>query len=181
MLQTSLVVVALALSVAGCGGSSKTESSATTAASKPAQTTAAQTTTATTSGQEVKPQSGKPLSTAVWIAKGDAICARANIHRHAQTAKTTQELARLAPQISGYDHIAAVELSKLVPPTAKTSDWNVIVTDAQKLSEFAARVGGYAQVNKFREAEPLMIAAANLQQQLTSIAQRDGFKKCSTQ
>jgi hypothetical protein len=184
MLHTSLAAAALAataVAIAGCGGSSKTGSTATSAASTSAQTSSAQTNTPTATSQEIKLQSGTPLSRGVWIAEGDAICARANIHRHAQTAKTDQEIARLAPQVSGYDHIEATELSKLVPPTAKAKDWRVIVTDAQKLSELTARFGEYAQTNKIHEAQPMLIAAANVQQQLTTIAQRDGFKICSTQ
>ncbi len=183
MSRTSLAVAALTaamLAVAGCG-SSKTEPTATTAASTSAQTPPAQATTATASGEEVKLQPGKPLSTAAWIAKGDAICARANIHRHAQAAKTEAEIARIAPQVAGYDHLEAVELSKLAPPTAKTSDWETIVADAQKLSEFASRLAGYTAVKQFHQAEPMMIVAGKLQQELTAIALRDGFKKCSMQ
>ena len=185
MLCTSfaaLVLAASALAVAGCGGSSKTESTATSAASTtPSSTTTAQSTApTTTTSQVIKIQKGKPLSHTVWITKGDEICAIANLRRHATTAKTEEQVARLAPQISGYDHIEAVELSKLVPPSNMAGDWKLIIANVQKISEFAAQLGEYAQTHRYNAAAPILASAVGVEERLGSIAKRDGFKQCAS-
>ncbi|MGA9283821.1 MAG: hypothetical protein WBV85_00090 [Solirubrobacteraceae bacterium] len=184
-----LALAAVALAVSGCGKSSKAESTSTSAENTPTtQATTTQATTSTTpaatkttSTGEVKLKAGAPLSRAVWIAKGDAICARANIARHAQAAKTEAQIVRLIPQVAAHDHLEAVELSKLVPPANRQSDWKILVGDAQKTSEYAIQLGEYAEAKRYDEAQPLFAAAAKVQEQIEAIGRRDGFKKCSVQ
>ena len=185
MLHTTLAVLALAaiaLALAGCGKSSKTESTATSAAttSAPAQTTSTQPATTTAPVHEIKLASGAPLARSVWIAKGDAICARAHIVRNAQTAKTEADIVRLVPRVAGYDHLEAVELGRLVPPAGMASDWKVLVNDAQEASELVAKLGEYAAAKRYsRDAQPILAMARRLLRQTEAVAGRDGFKKCS--
>jgi hypothetical protein len=175
----AMAFAAAALTVAGCGGSSKTGSTTTSAAVKPAQSTTATQTSPVGSGEEIKVSSGKPLRRAVWIAKGDAICQRTQTMLSTTTAKTTQDFARLLPQAAGYERTEATELAKLVPPTAMIADWRQIIGDLQKVSEFSLKAAQYAQVNNWSAAVPVATAGNKIATELVVIAKRDGFKVCS--
>lgn len=171
-----LVLAAGSLAVGGCGGSSTPRS----ASGSTARSAAPSPATRATAGEEIKLRSGRPLSRAAWIAKGDSICTRANVKLSSTTAKGTQDLARLLPQAAAYEHIEALELSKLVPPSGATGDWQQIVNDLQKYSEFSIRVGEYARVNNLQAAKPIAHAAEETQRALVAIAKRDGFSACAT-
>lgn len=175
-LVAALLAATTVASAAGCGGSSKTTTTNSVAV-KPASTEAAQTKPAVT--EELKVSTGKPLTTRDWIAKGDAICGQANAKLSSTTAKTQQDYARLLPQAAGYERAEATELSKLVPPRGKTSDWQQILTDLVKFSEFSLKAGEYAQVNNFQAAIPIATAGNKAQLELITIAKNDGFKVCS--
>jgi len=182
---SALVIFAAALAFTGCGGSSKNTNTATTSA----QPTSAQTTTTTqtatspttpiTTAAVIKIQTGKPLSRAAWIAKGDAICAIANTKRHANSARTQAEFLRLLPQSAAYDRTEAEELSKVVPPAAKSDDWKKIVTGFQKFSEISARVAAEATSGRISEATALVPSGNSVDLEITVLAKRDGFKACS--
>jgi hypothetical protein len=171
-------LVAAALVVAGCGKSSKAESTATTAtaASTPTATTAPTTTAANVT--HIKVRSGTPLPRTTWIRRGDAICARTNVKLNSTTVKTPQDFARLLPQAAAYDHAEAVELSKLVPPTAMASDWTQVVVGIEKFGELDEKAAEHVLTN-YHLATPILIAANAVQKQWTTIAKRDGFKVCS--
>jgi hypothetical protein len=172
----ALTLAATAFAASGCGGSSKSGTSATTATSTAAASTTAQT---PATSEEIKVVSGTPLSKAVWIKKGDAICAKANAKLDSTTAKTQQDFARLLPQTAAYERAEATELSKLVPPDAQLDDWQRIIVSLQKFSDFSLKAGEYAQVKNFQAASPVIVAANSEQQQLVALAKRDGFKACS--
>ena len=182
MSAKQLAAMALAgavLTAVGCGSSSKTGST-TSAAVLPAQSSTAAQTSTTGSIEEIKVSTGKPLSRAVWIAKADAICGRANVKLSSTTAKTTQDFARLLPQAAGYERIEATELAKLVPPHGREGDWQQIVSALQKFSELSLKAGEYAQVNNWKAATPVAVAGNKAQLEMVAIAKRDGFKVCST-
>ena len=175
----AMAVAAAALTAAGCGSSKSSHTTGTT--------TAAQTTTTATpapapvpaNGQEIKVASGTPLSHATLISKGDAICTRANAKLSTSTARTQEDFARLLPQSASYERTEASELSKLVPPSSLAPDWQHIITDLQKFSELSSRAGEYAAVKNFQAALPLAVAGNKAQQDMVTIAKRDGFKVCS--
>jgi hypothetical protein len=185
MLSQQIVMLALALATTmlvgvGCGGSSKTSSSVSSTATTASQTaTTGQATNAALNSKEITIASGKPLSHAAWIAKGDAICAATNVKLSSTTAKNTHDFARLLPQTAAYERIEAAELSKLVPPTSKADDWKRILAELQKFAEFSEKAGEYARVNNFKAATPVAQAGNNAQRELVAIAKRDGFKICS--
>lgn len=172
----AMTFAAAALIVAGCGGSSKTGSITTSVA---AQSGTATQTSPVGSGEEIKVSSGKPLRRAVWIAKGDAICQRANAALSTTTAKTSQDFARLLPQAAGYERTEATELAKLIPPTAMVADWQHIIGGLQKFSEFSLKAAQYAQVRNWSAAVPVATAGDKAQAELVAVAKRDGFKVCS--
>lgn len=171
-------LAAAALTATGCGGSSKKNAASTTASVVTSATTAAQTKPSST-GAEIKISSGKPLSRAAWISKGDTICGRVNVKLSTTSAHTQQDYARLLPQSAAYERQEAVELSKLVPPARMRADWQQVVTDLQKFSELSIRTGEYAAVNKFQSAMPIARAGNKAQEEMVLVAKRDGFKVCS--
>jgi hypothetical protein len=175
----ALTLAAIAFAVSGCGGSSKSKSTVTAAATTSTQSTTAATPTTIAAGKEIKIKSGPPLPRAVWIAKGDAICASASAKINSVKATTTQDFARLFPQAAAYEHIEAIEMSKLVPPTANANDWAQMITGVQKFSEYSIKLGGYARENKLTIQQPLLALANATQKQVALIAKRDGFKICS--
>lgn len=184
MLHAQLAALALAattLAASGCGGSSKTTSTDSPAAATTAaqSTTSAQITPAVTTAEVIKVQAGTPLSRTVWIAKGDAICARTNTKLSVGTAHTTQQLAQDLPRAASYDHTEAMELSKIVPPADKASDWQQVITGFQKFGELTAQAGEELKNSTFSASSAVLIKATAVQRQATIIAMRDGFKQCS--
>lgn len=182
MLLTQIAAFALAvtmLAVAGCGGSSKTTSSS-KPAKAPTSTAAATVSTTITPATIVTVASGKPLTRAQWIAKGDAICSHMNKQIDASPAvESITDYARVLPQVAVYNKAAAAELSKLVPPASKRSDWNRVVKDIQLVGEYAVRTGEYAQANNLTAFRSLLNKGQTFYTQAAAITKRDGFKKCS--
>ena len=177
----AMALAAAALTVAGCGGSKNNSTTTTSAATAttPAQSTSATNTTAAASGEPIKISTGTPLARSTWIRKGDAICARANSRLSTTTAKTVQDFARLLPQSAGYEREEATQLAKLTPPHGMEADYQQLVTDLQRFSEYSSKAGEYAARNKWQEALPIATAGNKSQEQLIRIAKHDGFKVCS--
>jgi hypothetical protein len=176
-LIATLAVASTLVALSACGSTTKTSSN--TAASSAATTSASNTVSTPVSSEEIRIDSGKPLSRAAWIAKADAVCLRTNIKLSSTTAKTQHDFARLLPQAAAYERAEATELSKLVPPPSMARDWQQIIIGIQKFGEFSARAGEYARVNNFSAALPIATAGNNAQREFTAIAKQDGFKVCS--
>lgn len=173
----ALALVAVALVASGCGGSSKTAGSTTTTTA--ASTAAATTTAATQPTTTVTLATGKPLTHAQWIAKGEAICTRTNSSMSATTAQTPKEFGRTFPQIAIYEHIESQELSKLVPPASKTHDWAQIVNNLQIISEESNVIATDFQAQNYKAGVPILKAAERLHEELNETAKHDGFNECS--
>ncbi len=177
----ALVLAATALTAAGCGSSSKSQSS-TTATNTTAASTAAATTTApspTTTTTSVTIASGKPLSHAVWIAKGDAICAQMIARLGTLQIKTREDYARVLPQGAAFERAAVASMSKLVPPASKTNDWRNIVTAVQFFAENTIRTIPYFISNDAAAGHPLLVAGYKDRLKMDTIAKRDGLKDCA--
>jgi hypothetical protein len=169
---TAALLAAATLAVAGCGGSSKTQSTNTA-------TTAAATATTPTNGTTIAVATGRPLTQATWIAKGDAICTSTNHKMAAISIVSLRELARLEPQIAVYSTNEGEELGKLVPPSSAAHDWAHIVNNLRIYSEYTQKVGQEAQANHFSAAGANLKAARKVHLELQAIARRYGFKYCS--
>jgi hypothetical protein len=171
----ALGLAAVALVASGCGGSSK---KASTTAASTASTTAT-TPAVSPPAASIKVASGRPLTQAGWIAKGDAICSRANEKLATSIITSISNAPRVFRQISVYMQIEAQELSKLVPPKPATHDWAQIVNGLQLDSRYQNTMAGYAQEKKFTFANPLVERSANLHKHVAELAGRHGFKECS--
>jgi hypothetical protein len=177
MLRTQFAAFALAaaaLATSGCGSSKA--GSATTGT---ATTTTTTTTTSSTSTSPATFATGKPLTRAQLIARGDAICASTNAKFAAIIAKTRPEFVHLLPQAAVYLGTEAEGLSRLVPPTSMSGDWTQIVNNIHFASEYVTRVARYFQEKQEKAANQLYEKANKLNSQSEAIAKGDGFKHCS--
>jgi hypothetical protein len=180
----ALTLTASALVASGCGSSSKSEStnaSTGTTAATTATTTAATTPSSTTPSTitSIKVASGKPLTSAQWIVKGDAICARLVTQISGTTARTQQQLAQALTQSAVYERAELARLAKLVPPSTKHQDWQEFLTGLDETAANSITLAGVAQTNKLNLHSPLVTKAQAIQGHMSIIAKHDGFKHCS--
>jgi hypothetical protein len=126
--------------------------------------------------------SPKPLTRAQLTRKADAICRTASAKLEAATkgtsAKTPQQIQRLAAKLSGFEQTALGELGRLVPPPAIEADWKRFVAGAQALAEDIAKLGEYAASKNQAASKSVISSAGATQKQMTAIANRNGFKDC---
>lgn len=162
-----------ALAASGCGSSkpspTSSAASATTATTTPSSVPTTPVTLAT----------GRPLTRAQLIARGDAICASAITKLTATTVRSTPEFARALPQAAIYLGAEAEGLSRLVPPASMTHDWTLIVNDIHFASQYVSRSAQYFKEKLERSAGQLYAKANLLNTQSKAIARRNGFKGCS--
>jgi hypothetical protein len=168
-------LAAIALSAAGCGESSHSRSATAASTSAPATTA----TVATPPPGAIKLASGRPLTRAEWIAKGEAICTRTNTKVSATTVPSEREYPRVLPQLAVYEWTEARELSKLVPPRPKTHDWAQIVSNLQLDGNYLSSLTNYFQAKNRRAAYSLLVTAERLHERLGAIARHDGFNECT--
>jgi hypothetical protein len=173
-----LALAAIALSAPGCGGSSHSQSAATAASTTSAATTTTTVATPPPPTATVKLASGRPLARAEWIARGEAICTRTNTQLSATTGGE-REYPRVMPQLAVYEWTEAQELSKLVPPRAKTHDWAQIVKNLQLDGDYLNTLASYFQTKNKRAGYKLLETAERLHEHLNAIARRDGFSECT--
>lgn len=186
LLATHLAALALAattLVASGCGSSSKNGSTSSSTAASAATTTTTATTapslTAPTTTAAVVIATGKPLTSAEWISKGDAICARLVAQVAASTARTQQELAHALAQKSVYEKAELAKLAKLVPPSSKQSDWQTYLNGLSELADNSAKLAETAQTGKLNLHSSLVASSQEVEKGIHAIATSDGFKHCS--
>jgi hypothetical protein len=172
--MATITVAAMMIATVGCGESTKSTPAAGTMPSKMAKDA-----TSSSVGAGIPIHAGRPLARTAWISRGDAICTRIHAKLSSTTVKSAEDSARLLPQAAAYDHLEATELSQLVPPVGKETDWQTIVNGIQKISELAMRSAEYAQTKNYQAAEPIAVQANAVQHRYAAIAKRDGFKECS--
>jgi hypothetical protein len=181
MLHTQLAALALAatsFAASGCGGSSKTGTT-TPAATTSAATNAAATTSPLPPATPVKVATGQPLTRAQLIAKGDAICARANKLVDTVNVVTKHEIERGFPRAAAFERMETNELSKLVPPASMAHDWGLIISDFHRYVEYADVAARYSEAKKLKAIAPLVPPSEKIHEHINAIAKRDGFKYCS--
>ena len=122
--------------------------------------------------------SAKPLTRAELVSKTNAICKTVTAKFETKSANTTQEIARIAPELASFEQTSLSELSKLVPPAELASDWKQFVAGAETLAEHLSKLGEYAEANKLTEAHKMLIASETIQQEMRAIAKRNGFTEC---
>src|SRR5580693_5178516 len=112
---TTITLMVVTLSVAGCGGSSKPSPKPTQAAQTQAAPPPTQSTT------------GRPLTREQLIAQADAICYKVNVKLASTVITSQRDLAQQLPVLAATERNAAAALSKLVPPASMAADWKVIL------------------------------------------------------
>jgi hypothetical protein len=186
MLHTTLVALALlatTLMAAGCGGSSKAGETSTSAATTPTTTAAGTTAAANTAPVPtvtVKIASGKPLTRAQWIAKGDAICARLNRELDAISVKTAAELPRVLPQEAAYERAEVAQLATLVSPASSAKDWQEFLNATLQWAEGSAKLAEYGRFGDAITRTPLAATVIGIHEHVMKIAKRNGFRACSS-
>jgi hypothetical protein len=163
----ALTLATVTLVASGCGGSSKSSSQV-------ASSTQAATTTQTESTTS-KASSGRTQ----LIAQANAICKSLNIKRNAVHISAVPDYARYLPQVAAWERTAADELERLQPSASLAKDLRKIVEANRLIAANTAKVGQLAAAGKMRATRPLVEATAPVQQQMITIARRDGFKDCA--
>lgn len=164
---------------AGCGGSSKAESK-TSVGSVPVTTVAGATTPAsvTLPAVTVAVGSGRPLTRAQWLARGDRICRRYQTEIEALSVNSITELPRIMPQLAAYVRAKVTQLAKLVPPATKARDWQQFLNESLQVAEASAKLGEYKSPDVNFGLSPLLKAYLALRTNLVKVTKRDGFKVC---
>ncbi len=159
----ALALVATALTVAGCGGSTKTVGA----------------TQASSVGSTQSSSPSGALTRSELIAKADPICRRVNAEISAKVYRTAASIGQLAPELASFEQAATTELRSLTPPASLAQDWHQIVADNQTRAEDTAKLGEYIRAKKQAAANSLLISTGPIQRQMLAIAARDGFNDCS--
>jgi hypothetical protein len=125
--------------------------------------------------------SPKPLTRAELTAKANAICKNVSAKLAAATRggiNNRQDIARIAPELAGFEQTALEELGKLVPPAKLERDWKQFVAGAQTLAENTAKLGEYAKANNLKSGGALIRSSEATRKSMVAIAKRDGLKDC---
>ncbi len=179
----ALALTATTLAVSGCGESSKTASTGTSAAATIATTTAVTTPATTTTpvpAVTVKVASGKPLTRAQWIAKGDAICAHFNAEAETIGVTGVAELPRVLPEEAAFERNTVAQLAKLTPPGPMANDWQRFLNDTLQLAEDADKLAQSGVPDEDLLKSPLARTIQETRRHATRIAKHDGFKACAS-
>ncbi len=122
--------------------------------------------------------SEKPLTHAELVSKANAICKTVTAKLATKSANSVQDIARIAPELASFEQQALSELSKLVPPADLESDWKQFIAGAEMLAENTSKLGEYAKANNLKAARALITSSETTQQQMRTIAVRDGLTEC---
>ncbi|HEV7936797.1 MAG TPA: hypothetical protein VGP18_02090 [Solirubrobacteraceae bacterium] len=122
--------------------------------------------------------STKPLTQAELTSKANTICKTVTAKFATKSAHSVQDIARVAPELASFEQKALSELSKLIPPTDLESDWKQFITGAELLAENTSKLGEYAKANKLKAAGEVITSSQTTQQQMQTIAKRDGLTEC---
>jgi hypothetical protein len=186
VLQVHLAALTLAvvvLAVSGCGNSSKsataTPSSAAAATTPTSSATSTPTPTPKTTLTAVKLATGRPLTHAELLARGDSICTRLNAQLAASSVTSVRQLGQVLPQAAAYERAEFAKLVRLVPPSVDAADWQKFLTETQQWAEDSTLLGQSARTAEFTLNEPLVGITRRLHEHLARRAKQEGFKECS--
>jgi hypothetical protein len=172
-LAGALVLAAATLAAYGCGGASKTASSAVTTSA------ATQTAPSSSTVHTESAASTQPLTRAQLIAAADMICRRVNLKRASIKLSSLADYAHLLPELAAYERAAVAQMRKLVPPASMASSWQRLISAGQTVAGGTAAVGEHATASGLREVESQSIAAGKALERSLTLAKREGFKDCA--
>jgi hypothetical protein len=132
--------------------------------------------------------SSSTSSKAKLVAAADPICKQISTARTAanaavskvssSTAKTLATLARVAPPVAADEHQAVGRLHALHVPSSLTSDWRQLLAGMETLANDATQIGEHAKAHEYKAIVSLTSSGRKVREQLTTIANRDGFTYC---
>ncbi len=165
------LVLAIALLIVGCGGSSK---------DPPKSTSSSQASTPAATGPATIAATGPVLSKAKLIKQADADCKiiDAGLRNAKLKSETVAELVRVTTAHAVIEQGGVEALSKLRPPTELKKDWQLILTSRQKLAEELVGFAHDVETKNRAGMEALGHTKGVRREELLATATRDGFKIC---
>lgn len=173
----ALVLATVALTVSGCGGSTKSTTQTSSQRNGP---TSSQVSSRPTPAALPQPTAyTAPLSRARLAARANRICSRTSTKRNQLFADSETEFSAVVPVVAAYQRTMYAELGRLTPPPSLASDWTKIVAYARTLAESSSKLATYGQADHSDAAQPLYKEFANARLQLRAAAKPLGFKACA--
>lgn len=124
--------------------------------------------------------SAKPLTRAQLVRQANALCLQVQTKmKSAGTAKTAQDLARLADRLAGFEQHQMEAMRKLKPPAAMASDWKHVIEGAEEVAESAGTLSTEVKLNKKKAAAEALKHIGEVERRIAPIVKRDGFQSCS--
>ena len=87
-------------------------------------------------------------------------------------------LGQLAPGVAAYELQAVERLQTLKAPSTLEQDWQHLLAGMHQLAVDAGKIGVQAKADKLKKVQSITSSARAIRQQLTAIATRDGFTYC---
>jgi hypothetical protein len=124
--------------------------------------------------------STKPLTRAQLVSKANSLCSHVQAKmKAAGVAKTTQEYAKIAKKLAGFEQQQLESMRKLKPPPSMASDWKQMIEGAEEITEDAGTLSTDIQLKKDKAAGAVLQQIGAEEKKLAPIVQRDGFHSCS--
>jgi hypothetical protein len=168
----NLALIAAVFTIAGCGGGSGNTASVAKSAPAGASSNAVPVSSATPVRALSKPE---------LIAAAEPICTRLNTALVAarENVRTKQDMIRIAQRRAPLEQSTVTELSKLTPPRSLAHDWRRILATRETIVEDINQVMEDARAGNLEGARSVLIAGGAVQNQMRTMAKRDGFKECA--
>lgn len=179
----AFALVAITITIAGCGGGSSNTSSVANGVSSKTSSTATVDSRSSAAQALSDGGYGKALSNSELIAKADAVCTRFNVAaaaaRHV-TIHTMQDVVNAAQKQAAIERTAVAELSKLTPPATLAHDWEQILSIRRLLIEEFNEIVTYARENNPGGVDSVLKAGSGVEAQMHTTAKRDGLISCAS-
>jgi len=151
MLRLAPIAIVIAVSAAGCGGSSGTTKTKLVA-------------------------EADPICKQVAVARAAANTAIAKAG--SSTSKSLKIVARVAPPIGAEELKAVAKLRTIKAPASLESDWRQLLSGMEQLGNDASALGAHAKAGEYKALTSITASGRKLRERLTKIATRDGFSYC---
>ncbi len=152
---SGLPLVAAAILMAGCGGS-------------------------TSSGASGKPLSAAAPTRASLVTAADAVCRRLNRELAGDNIATVQDIVRVVGRRAAREQRALDELGRLAVPVSLAPQWQQILASRRAIIESIIKVGQVVRTGKVHGMEPILTKSADIARRMRTTAQRAGFSDCAT-
>jgi hypothetical protein len=111
--------------------------------------------------------SATPLTRAQLVSHANALCTQLqNKVKRAGPAKNTQDLARLAHKLAGFEQQQLEAMHKLTPPASMASDWKQMIAGAEEIAEAAGTLSTNVQLKKDKAADEALKQVSAVEQRI---------------